>query len=361
MHQCTNHADKRVGARRKRGSVAATGRGAAPFLTIPTLGKEVLAKAGPLIDANVWLNIATLCASMVEDDFQVKEDATTPNLVNAVLASWASKHCADIQVLDDFNFIVALDDDGFGLESNVDSNDKPGHWFIAIEAGQTLNYVTVDKKLLELESAFSGLGRTAIHAAQQASFKTFVVFTPSVAKDIASYLYWQGEETDADVIENIRDQGVEEQDLDDFFLPSQFIEPFPPLFFEAGSLPDAELQNIAEAAPGGLAGEVAKVILSINGLINDGAELPGLHDYSNDLAFFSCILGIDADNDPVSRVIDDHFEQANAAGDVYTGFYGVTKVPFEVEAFNQWRENMEKGFALYSKLDQLIRLIKKGG
>ncbi len=360
MHQCTNHAGKHVGVRRKRRSVAATGGGASPFLTIPTLGKEVLANAGPLIDKNVWLNIATLCASLVEDDFQVKEDATAPDLVNAALASWASKHCADIQVLDDFNIIVTLDDDKFGLESYDDNSNTPGHWFVAIEAGQTLNYVTVDKKLMELESAFSGLGRTAIHAAQQASFKTFMAFTPSVAKDIASYLYWQGEEIDTDVIENLGDQGVDGEDLDGFFLPSQFIAPFLPLFFEAGSLPDAELQNIAETAAGGLAGEVAEVILSINGLINDGAALPGLHDYSNDQAFFSCILGIDAGNDPVSRVIDDHFEQANAAGDVYTGLYGVTKVPFKMEAFNHWRENMEKGFALYSKLDQLIRLIKKG-
>lgn len=357
--ECINHVDKRVGASRKGGSVAATGCGTSSFLTIPMLNGEVLAKVGPSVNKKMWLNIATLCATLVEDDdVQVANNATTLEIVNAALASWASKHCADVLVLDRFDFAVALDE-AFDLEPSND-RDVSGFWFVAVEAGQTLNYVTVDKKLLELESAFHGLGRTAIGTAELAGFKTFSILTPAIAKDIASYLYWQGEESDGDVIENLVSEGVEHEELDNFFLPSQFIGPFPSLFFDPFLLPDAELQNIARIAGDSLAGEVARVILSINELIADGAALPNLYDYSNDSVFFSCILGIDAENDPVTRVIDDHIEQANSAGEVYTGFYGVAKVPFEMEAFNHWRKTMEKGFALYGKLDYLIRLIKKG-
>ena len=358
MYESVNRADQGVGESRKAGYVAATSCGAPFFLTIPQLDRDVVAKNDTLIDATPWLNIATLCASLVEDDFQVTDGAAAVELVNAALATWASRHCADVLLLDRFDFIVALDDNMFGLESNDDDKERLSHWFVAVEAGQSLNHVIVDKKLVELESAFNGLGRTAISIAELAGFRTFSIFTPSLAKDLATYLYWDGEEIDADVIENLKHQGVEEDEMDGFFLPSQFIERFPPLFFEANLLSDAELQNIAETAAGSLAGDVAKVVLSITGLITDGAALPRLHDYSNDQVYYSCVLGISADDDPLVRVIDDHFEHANSAGDVYTGLYGVAKVPFETEAFNQWRESMEKGFALYGKLDQLIRLMK---
>jgi len=356
-----NHADQPLGARRKRRSVAATGCGASAFLTIPKLEKTVLPLVKPSANDQRWMGIANLCASLVDDDFQVSTDATAQQIVNATLAAWASKHCADIQLLDHFNFVVALDDETLGLEAEGEDCDTPNQWLVALEAGQNMNYIVVDEKLLELESEFCGLGRTAISIAEQASFRTFTVFSPGVAQDIGSYIYWQGETTDADVIETWMSEGMEEGDWAENFLPSHFREPIPDVFFEGGNMSKEELQNIADSNRGNTASEVAKVILSIMDLLDQKAGLPNLQRYDADTAFFSCILGISADNDPLSRVIDDHFEWANSDSDRYTAFYGVTQAPFEAEAFQQWRVEMEKGFLLYSKLDQLIRLLKKGG
>lgn len=354
-----NYADQPLGARRKRRSVTASGCGASAFLTIPKLEKSVLPSVKPPVNDQRWMDIANLCASLVDDDFQVSADATAQQVINATLAAWASKRCADIQLLDSFNFVVALDDETLGLERDEDGN-TPNRWLVALEAGQNMNYIVVDEKLLELEREFCGLGRAAISIAEQASFRTFTAFSPGVAQDIASYIYWQGELTDADVIETWMSEGMEEGDLAENFLPSHFREPIPDVFFEGTNMSKEELQNIADSNRGNTASEVANVILSIMDSLDQKAELPGLHGYENETAFFSCILGISAENDPLSRVIDDHFEWANSDSDRFTSFYGVTQVPFEAEAFQQWRVEMEKGFALYSKLDQLIRLIKKG-
>ena len=355
MSERTNDADKCVKKSRKGRSATATICGASPFLTIPKLGKDALAAQKPSNNEQEWLNIATLCVSLLDEDIQVDADATVQQIVSIALANWASKHCADVQVLDRFDIIAAVDDELFGLESRGDENDSPNHWAIAIEAGQDFPYIVVDEKLLELEKEFCGLGRTAIHMAEQASFKTFTVFSAMVAKDIASYIYWQGEDNDEDVIQILEDEGME---LEEMFLPSQLVGAFPSFFFKGDVLTEQALQSIAASSIDSMASEVARIILSIMDLINDGAELPGLQDYSNDSAYFSCILGISADNNPLRRVIDDHFECANSGSDYYTGYYGIAKIPFEMESFLKWRETMEKGFALYSNLDHLIRLIK---
>jgi PRTRC genetic system protein F len=354
-----NHANKSVKKRRERGFVAATGYSATPFLTIPKLNKSIQASPPVEDSQEAWLNMAMLCASLVDDEFKVEHDATTQQIIAQTLTNWASKHCADIQVLDTFEIHATLNDELFGLErlEYKDANEQP-NWYIALEANQQLSYFFVGEKLLELENIHCDLGHTAIAIAEQASFKTISALTPTVAKELATTFYWNGEETDADVLESAED--FDEDDIEDVFLPSHFEEAFPSVFLKGNILSQDVLQSIATSSANSMASEVASTILSMMHLMEEGAALPKFYDYDTEPVYFSCILGIEGDNNPITRVLDDHFQYANNSSEGYTSYYGVTEVPFEMNLFQKWREEMEKGFELYNYLDRLVRLIKKG-
>lgn len=72
-----------------------------------------------------WLQTAKLCAELVEDDELVIHDKTSArDIIGQSLSVWASKHCAEIQVLDKFELVASLDADAFGLDYEGEPEKK---------------------------------------------------------------------------------------------------------------------------------------------------------------------------------------------------------------------------------------------
>lgn len=341
-----------VKERREGRPVAASSGGfAAGFLTLPVIPKHLPVTSVVDEDDGKWLQAAKLCAELVEDDELVIHDKTTArDIIGQSLSVWASKHCADIQVLDKFELIASLEQDAFGLEYEGESDKKC--LFIGFQSQQTTPFINVKAKVEMLESVHPGLGRTAVSIAEMASYRTFTAFTPQVALHHASYLYWYGTETDEELKEEMEGIGAEDEFDDDMLLPSQFMESFPKYLVSGESLEREVIQRIASSKEP--AGEVARIILSIANLIDQDARLPDLRKFYGESAFFSCYVG--TGEDMLGRVLDDFYQNTGNGGE-FTDMYGVAEVDFSKKAFLKWKSETEKGFALYTQLDRLMRCI----
>ena len=154
---------------------AATG-----FLTLPFISQHVPVTS--VIDEGDgrWLQTAKLCAELVEDDELVIHDKTSArDIIGQSLSVWASKHCAEIQVLDKFELVASLDRDAFGLDYEGEPEKKL--LYIGFQSQQTTPYINVKAKVEMLEAVHPGLGRTAVSIAELAGYRTFTAFTPQVA------------------------------------------------------------------------------------------------------------------------------------------------------------------------------------
>jgi|GEM_PF-1840470 len=330
---------------------ASFGGAAAGFLTLPNISQHVPVTSVIDEEDGKWLRTAKLCAELVEDDELVIHDNTSArDIIGQSLSVWASKHCADIQVLDKFELIACLERDAFGLDYEGEREKKC--LYIGFQSQQTTPYINVKAKVEMLESVHPGLGRTAVTIAELASYRTFTAFTPQVALHHASYLYWCGMDNDEDFKEEMGFVGEEGELDDDTLLPSQFLASFPSYLVSGEKLERDVIQRIATSAE--TAGETARVILSIMDLIDQDARLPYLNDFYGEPVYFSCYMG--TGDDMLGRVIDD-FYQSTSDGGEYTDFYGVAEVAFNKRAFLKWKSDMEKGFALYTQLDRLMRCI----
>jgi len=344
-------------SRKKRPVASPPGGFANGFLALPTLSKQVPIRSVSQDDNEKWLQIAMLCSELVgEDEVDIQTTDTARDIISKALSVWASKHCADISVLDSFEFIVALTNEE--LEYNMESETNPEAWYLGLLSNQTAKYINVKYKVDVLERLHPGLGRTAIHYAEIAGYRTVQVFSPNVGFGVGQNFYWLGMTDDKDVLEEREVNGCAEEndEEEDFFLPSQYKAAFPELYFTGECLGREALQIIA--ADKNIAGEAANVILSIMDLEFQNASMPGMDNYFAEPIFFSCYLGLGDEPDMLSRVLDDHFQYVNeGGGEGFTEMHGIAEVTFNKELFLQWRDDMEKGFALYKKLDHLVRII----
>lgn len=356
MHESTIHSRQENGTRKKRRKAAATSRSPLPFLTIPKVRKGV-----PLTATNnheidkEWRGILPLCLDLVDgDSLKIDAQASFKDVISKSISAWASKQLQDVRLLDKFSLFVATDNDAFNL--NYEGSPLDDKWHIAFESAGSTKYINIKEKLEKLEASHPGLGRTALYYSEKASYNTASAWTPEVGFWHATHLHWYGWEEDADFLEERNYYCEGEEPAEDIFLPSSYKKAFPAFCFGGEVLPKERLMEIKD----GDAGQVARMLLSIIDLIDSGASFPDLDGYSDEPVYFSCFLGTESDrnsNDKLIQVYDDFMNYVNQSGDGYTGFYGIANVPFDRESFLKWRDDMEKGFSLYTCLDSLLGLI----
>jgi PRTRC genetic system protein F len=356
MRKCIGSTRASIKERTKRRPVAAASRGAATcFLTLPFIARNIPVKSVSEGNGGKWLQAARLCAELVGDDeLAINTETTTRDIISLALSAWASRHCADIQVLDNFELLATPDQDALDLDCENQPVPDQNILYIGVRSQQSTPFINVKAKVEQLEAVYPGLGRTAIHFAELAGYRTFTAFTPEVAFHHASYLYWYGMESDEDFEQEREAYGEEDEDdeLDDgFLMPSQFLASFPDYMFTGNVLEREDIQRIASGM--GEAGETAKVILSIMDLIDRQAGFPIFSNYYGESAYFSFYMG--TGDDMLGRVLDDFYESTQSGE--FTDMYGVSEIQLDEPSFQQWRKEMEKGFALYSQLDRLMRCI----
>lgn len=344
-----------IQTRRTRQNAAASfGGAAAVFLTLPAISNDVPHHAVSKENDKDWLEIAKLCAGLVSDDeLDITDKTSAKDIVTMALSAWASKHCADINQMDRFTLVATLERDAFYLDYGG-GDELPGRkFFVAMVSEQETPYFKVKSRIEALESAYPGLGRTAVDYAEQAGYRTFTIFSPLHGFYQAQNMYWMGADNDEDVKEEYSYMG-EEMD-EETLLPSTYKKAFSELYFSGDSLEREALQRIASKDD--QAAEVAGTILTIMDMIDRDYRLPDLGEYCIDHAFFSCVMGMGEEHCMLDRVLDDFDQTTYQSGDGFTDIYGIAEIQVDHASFQKWRENMENGFRLYRELDRLMGLI----
>lgn len=341
---------QKVGKVKRRLPVATSGQFANPFLALPTISDRVPVSSVAVNDDESWLEIAKLCLELVSDDeLEISSTTSAREIVSQALSAWASKHCQNIAVLDNFSLEASIDREVFSVEYSDEEIATPS-WFIGVRSEQMTRYINVKNKIDALEKVCSGLGRTAIDYAEKAGYRTFSIFSPSMGFYQATNIYWCGNDNDADVIDE-----SEYEEGDDVFLPSHYVAAFPEEYLNGESLNREVLQSVASSDTE--ASKTASVILSIMDLIDQNARFNYIDSFYGESAYFSAYMGLDDENNTMfDRVLDD-FYQYTSEDESFTDLYGIATLPFDHSTFCQWRDEMEKRFLLYQKLDELMQLI----
>jgi PRTRC genetic system protein F len=327
------------------------------FLTLPHLSKTVPVRSVAEKADQKWLQIAKLCAELVEEnEVEIHDQSTARDIVTATLSIWASKHCANISVLDGFDLIASIDTELLSYNCYAEEAEKleKENWFIGFQSTQVTRYFNIKDKIEKLERMYPGLGRTALSYAERASYQTITALSPEVGFYLGQHIYWYGMDNDEDYKFETEAYG-EETPGEEVFLPSDYRKAFSKPFLTGACLKRKALKGIAVEQ--NIAGETARAVLSIMDLIKQEARLPDLSGHDVEGVYFSCYLGIGGDNDMIERVLDDHMNYANQASDGFTAMHGIATVPLDRAAFQKWRAGIEKGFALYTQLDHLIQLV----
>lgn len=279
-----------------------------------------------------------------DEGIKPKKAGAVLNMVNDVLAQWIKPQVKDLAVMTSWSVHVGT----FGEFEFSEGTVGQLRMGVALDIARGR---FMEKRLGKVEADTKGLGEAAIHWITRAGYHTMDVMTPEVARDIAEYLWWQGENDEQAWRENLSFEGYEQEDIDSMIGPAKFEASFP-----SWVLKPAE-PNLAALKPKTNDGKkVLEILREMEAIAEPGALLPYLLPDSHDRIYWGAYLGWREDGCAVFRLLDDHFEMANQGGDYMTELNGVEVIPLEAEAFKQWKRRMEKGFRMLNLLDRLILL-----
>jgi PRTRC genetic system protein F len=147
------------------------------------------------------------------------------------LSRWIARRIGPLRCLRPRFEMQVLDSHGNCIDRNCSGarGEWPAYGGVEISWGEAeVHEWPIGRRLLELEALLAGLGATVLHVLHRQSLRAYPLFTPAVACDAASWVYWCGEEDedtaldmqcgdDEDAREAARAEMVSRDVLDDAF------------------------------------------------------------------------------------------------------------------------------------------------
>jgi PRTRC genetic system protein F len=213
---------------------------------------------------------------------------------------------------------------------------------------------TVGRGLERLEQAIPSLGATAIHLLEEQSPYVYPVFTPRTAQDVASMMYWYGEDDETFALDEAcaGDEEARAAMRAEMVTKACLTEAFPAwaLAWSPANLDASGLARIAEDRSNDFTSDVAALLAKLAHLnISDDEYRPEI-----DGAFigFGAVLSWCAD-DLTVRVYDDlvNMAQQSEFCDVMgDAFFDLNEPP----AMRAWQRKMRSRFEAIRLIDGLI-------
>jgi PRTRC genetic system protein F len=212
----------------------------------------------------------------------------------------------------------------------------------------------VGRGLERLEQAIPSLGATAIHLLEEQSRYVYPVFTPRTAQDVASMMYWYGEDDETFALDEAcaDDEEARAAMRAEMVTKARLIEAFPAwaLAWQPASLDASALVRIAEDRRDDFTRDVAALLATLARLrISDDEYQP---EIDGEFIGFGAVLSWRAD-DLTVRVYDDLINAAqqgeccDVMGDVYFDLN-------EPAAMRAWQRKMRTRFEAIGLIDALI-------
>jgi PRTRC genetic system protein F len=207
--------------------------------------------------------------------------------------------------------------------------------------------------LERLEQAMPALGATALHLLDEQSRFVYPVFTPSTAQDVASMLYWYGEEDETFALEEAcgDDEEARAAMRDEMVTKAHLTEAFPAwsLAWQPAALDAARLARIADDCGDAFTRDVAALLARLARLKTKDDCRP---EIDGEFIGFGAVLSWRTD-DLTVRVYDDLINTAHQAE-----FCDVMGEAFfdlrEPRALRAWQRKMRSRFEAIGLIDDLI-------
>lgn len=321
------------------------------------LPRSCLAPGVYVEHASAGLPLANLALALYEEGLitEADPDPGLAELVKLGLMRLAEGILGDLAFVSPVDLAVSSTLEGCEGFSVEEGEPVPQTYWLALELTNALEPCFAGKRLLELEQAVPGLGKTALEVAQNAGARSAGCWSPQFVRDLSSYIYWRGASTHEEWLEELEGSG---EDPDDYgFSPKQYEEGFEVDWAcSAGMELDGFALVQAADHPDPAVGDVAEKLCELIGLMNSSAAFPDASPTDRESAYRGCLIRWDA-NDPIEKVLDDHIEHANQCSDCYTTLCSVWDVKITREAFAEWLQGFRLGLQLYKSLDQLLVML----
>lgn len=212
---------------------------------------------------------------------------------------------------------------------------------------------SVGHGLERLERALPSLGATTLHLLDERSRYVYPVFTPRMAQDVASMLYWYGEEDETFALEEAcaDDEEARAAMREEMVTKAQLTDAFPTwaLAWQPGTLDASALDRIGRAASDDFVRDIAAMLASLSRLNIEDDCRP---EIDGEFIGFGAVLSWCAD-DLTVRIYDDLVNMAHQGDfcDVMGDVFFDLNAP---DAMRAWQRKMRSRFAAIRLIDALI-------
>ncbi|MBL8320248.1 MAG: PRTRC system protein F [Burkholderiaceae bacterium] len=335
-------------------------------LTLPRLAESVPRKIVPgrLGAANASISRFLLDAKAFRDTDLPESFDDSMRACEQALAKWVAREIGPLRCLRPSFHMQVLSGLGNWVAPSHEANARDPAAYGGVEISwceASAQEWPVGQRLEELEATLPGLGATVLHVLHRQSLHAYPLFTPEVARDFASWVYWYGEEDEETALdmhcgeddaerEAARAEMVTRDLLDDAF----------PMW--ARTWPGRRSREQGPAGWKTIDLRKALPLLSDprqRSIVTDASALARLRiedgfrcDCDGEFVGFGAVLSW-SESDLTTRVFDDLMQQANEGEchDRMGEFQIVLNTP---SALKKWQQAMRPRFKAIGLIDRLI-------
>lgn len=338
---------------RAGGSVpAASFQPAFHHLSIPRLSREVPGQFNlPSADSKNWARYALNWLEL--GYLQDTDKGCASELVELAIHRWVNSMCGSLQHLA-FNLHAAFDSPFYSYLEDEEESSK--HELRLWVGSENCNVYVMEEKLGKLHAQNPDLAETALAWLGMSGDRTLNVWSPSRARDIATYIWWYGSDDQASFLEEraAYTEADEEEDNqeEDILGPDEWSESFPTWVSAASAKMDTEaLRLLSKTSTDSSEAEIAAIVADLAESENEGITC--IEEWGFEPVYTGCLLRWNED-DPMLRLNDDFVQNANYSSDSYSEYYGGESLPYELEAFKTTIAKLERAMRLIALIDRLV-------
>ena len=282
----------------------------------------------------------------------------------AALDGWVKRELGPLHCLSPYFSLVAMDDadpyvalrGGARVTGPIQYRSIDIGWY---ESGE--QQWVIGPRLEALEQACPGLGHAVLDVLQRQSGKVYPVFTPDLACNVASFLYWCGEENEESALDmDCGDDAKARAEMQNDMVTRQKLEEAFPNWATSFSLPRkkqplAAVKRLVKSLQEPEYRDIAADALALASLDIEDNYQP---DVEGEYLGWGAVLSWRED-DLTVRIYDDLLNMAHQGE--YCDRIGELEINLDApEAMQSWQKAMRSRFKAIRLIDSLIHKLSEG-
>lgn len=335
-------------------------------LTLPRLAESVPRKIVPggLGAANASISRFLLDAKAFRDADLPESFDDSMRACEQALANWVAREIGPLRCLRPSFHMQVLNGQGNTIDRYREAKGREPVEYGGVEISwceASVQEWPVGRRLEELQTALPGLGATVLHVLHRQSLRAFPLFTPEVAREFASWVYWYGEEDEETALDmHCGDDEAEREATRAEMVTRDLLDDAFPVW--ARTWPGR--QSREQGPVGWKTIDLRKALPLLadprqRAIVTDAIALARLRiedefrcDCDGEFVGFGAVLSW-SESDLTTRVFDDLMQQAHE-GECYDRMGEVRIALNTPSAMSKWQGAMRPRFRAIGLIDRLI-------